>query len=466
MRFGPEGNPRQRRAYAHTMLAKASQSGLADDLALAKRAVQNAGTSKLTRASHFEQDLAGLERKIVPDVIFQNRTETKLLMSVANAFGNSFSQVNFQDIFGRPDISSVDRELAEQFRPHAEELIIALPNDRLRNPGSYIPYVAAGRDAQELVDMTFLVALQPEVPVSAYDNVLPLSKSSDVSKAKKINSTIHQARLMAEILLERFNDTDQAGTKTPPPTTILSDLSERYLAQRGLLRESIRPYMETFGDNLQNEYHYALDGLSNRYILFSKGRQHNNLNDAYAYFDIYRATHPGLPWHDMLGPRRREETKSPDEVLARLRDAKTRYSTEYGNALAGFADQLAVTFATLREAPETPINLRLPVGGGYEREGYSQEIMHQIVGNGDKAIRSLRRELDEGVQSQITHPIPGTELFMVITALYRGPHEQLIGDRAPRFLAGLKWKRHVVSSHYLTPSVKRAFDISTARRAA
>lgn len=469
MRFGPEGDPRQRRAYVHTILARASKSLLVDDFLIAKRAVQNAGTSKLTRASHFEQDLAGIERKIVPDVTLQNNTETRLLRSVAYAFGSSLAGINFQDIFGRSSTSSADRELAEQLRPHAEVLNNALPNNGLRNPvtpGSYIAYIAAGRDAQKLVDMTFLVALQPEIPVPAHDNVLPLSKSNEVSKAKLVNSTIHQARLMAEIMLERFDNTDQTGTKIPPPTTVLS---ERYLAERGQMRESIIPYMRTFKDNLEEEYLDVLGGQSRSLIDF---KQHGyNLNDAIAYLDIYRVTHPGLPWYDtksesFLGPRRVKETTSPDEVVARLRNAKPRYSTEYGNALSNFADELAVTFEALREVPEAPINLRLPIGGGYERDGYSQEIMHQIVGNGDRAVRSLRTELNEGVQSQTTHPIPGTNLFMVITAFYRGPHEQLIGDHAPRFLAGLKWQRNVVSSHYLTPSVKRAFDISTARRAA
>ena len=78
-------------------------------------------------------------------------------------------------------------------------------------PGSYIPYLATGRNAQELIELTFLVALPSEIPLPHQGNVVPISGNHDIARAEEVNSTIRQARLLAEIMLERFDTPDQAG---------------------------------------------------------------------------------------------------------------------------------------------------------------------------------------------------------------------------------------------------------------
>jgi hypothetical protein len=60
MAFGPESsNPRERRAYADAMLAKASASGDRDDYTAAKAAVVAAGTSRKSRTAGFASRLMG-----------------------------------------------------------------------------------------------------------------------------------------------------------------------------------------------------------------------------------------------------------------------------------------------------------------------------------------------------------------------------------------------------------------------
>ena len=431
--------------------------------------IVHTGATDLNRSMYLDQDLSGSESKLMPDILLLNRTETRLLRSVANAFGASLFPANYQDVFERPNVTPADQELAAQYRPHAEILNRTLPDDerliRPVAPGSYIPYLATGRNAQELIELTFLVALQSEIPLPHQGNVVPISGNHDIARAEEVNSTIRQARLLAEIMLERFDTPDQAGGRTPMPD---SELSERYSAIRGQMRDSIRPIMRTFADDLENEYMEGLNIVLPKQRKNSIGNQYDNLNDAIANVDMYRATHPGLPWHDFVGEHRREETKSPDEVLAKLRGARSIYSREYSDAFAGFADQLEAKFAELQEDPAAEVNLDLPVGGGYEREGYSQAIMHQIVGNGDHSVRTLRGELDADAseRSQTTHPIPGTSLFMVITGHERNTHKYYTGHNRSREMNGLKYKRKIVSSHYLAPSVKNAFDLSLARSAA
>jgi hypothetical protein len=63
MSFGPESNnPRERRAYAHTILAKARTSGSVEDFEAAEKAVQSAGTSRKALASNFDRQLAGVAK--------------------------------------------------------------------------------------------------------------------------------------------------------------------------------------------------------------------------------------------------------------------------------------------------------------------------------------------------------------------------------------------------------------------
>ncbi|GEM_PF-2809249 len=63
MSFGPEShNPRERRAYAHAIIAKARSTGSLNDAKAAEQAVARAGSSRKTQKSHFESHLASLKR--------------------------------------------------------------------------------------------------------------------------------------------------------------------------------------------------------------------------------------------------------------------------------------------------------------------------------------------------------------------------------------------------------------------
>jgi hypothetical protein len=65
MAFGPEShNPRERRAYAHAVIAKFRQTGEFDDYEKATEAITAAGDSRKTLDSQFDEHLGGAERAI------------------------------------------------------------------------------------------------------------------------------------------------------------------------------------------------------------------------------------------------------------------------------------------------------------------------------------------------------------------------------------------------------------------
>jgi hypothetical protein len=66
MSFGPESsNPRLRRAYADTMLAKATRSGASADLRAAEQAISSVGDTRKAQAANFPQRLASAALKDV-----------------------------------------------------------------------------------------------------------------------------------------------------------------------------------------------------------------------------------------------------------------------------------------------------------------------------------------------------------------------------------------------------------------
>jgi hypothetical protein len=310
MSFGPESkNPRELRSYAQAMLAKARKSHTAKDFFAAAKAVQNAGTSKKSLGSGFEGQLANIERKIaMPDIMLGNRTECRLLDAVASAYRDSDWSVSFQGVFGRPETSPADRETAEQFLPIADGLSSALFRAQYqpsvsdergwRKPGtldSFEPFVSRGRQVQEIVDMTFLVALQPEVPMLPEDE--SVGREDSIFIARQINNSIIQARLMAELILGTFEDgdLDKIASRTPNPNTTLY---ERYLAQRDQLRESIVPYMANFESNLQSEFIEAVYGSSSGHVIHPEWTYHRsgNIGAAYSKLADYKNEHTNLPW--------------------------------------------------------------------------------------------------------------------------------------------------------------------------
>lgn len=425
------------------------------------------GVSGLNRSTYLDQNLTGPENIMMPDIPLQNRTELRLLVSVANTISHAILPVDFQDGIDSPYVVHSDSEIATRLRPHAQVLNSVLYNDKRQVrpilPGDFTPYVATGSNAQEILEMALLVALQPEIPIPENANIIPIIGRNDLGRANYINDTILQARLLSEIILERFQMPDQAGRRSPLPDT---ELTERYLAQRSQFRDSVRPYMRTFQHDLTIEYEQALDIMSPQQRFGAKGSKNDNLHDALAYFDAYKTNHAGLPWHDIVGEYRREEAKSPSEIIARLRGDRVKYSPAYEEVLVGFADQLEVEFAKLQEDPDSEISLDLPAGGGPDREGYAETISLHIISNGDQAIRTLCADLHTGEESQTTHPISGTSLFVVITGYKRKEHEYYSDSYPPRHVGGLKFKRKIVSSNFLAPSVRSAFNFKASKLAA
>jgi hypothetical protein len=249
----------------------------------------------------------GMGRRM-PDVVLENRIECSLLDSVSDAYKDSDWGVSFQTVFSRPTTLASDRAIAEQFRPVADGLSGALFRTKYhpsisdgsgwRKPGtldSFVPFTALGRQAQEVVDMTFLVALQPESPVPPRGEVF-IKESDEVHNARQTNRTIQKARLMAELILDTFEegDLDTIADRTPNPNTALY---QRYVAQRDEMRASVAPYMETFEQNLQREFIEGVQGSTSGLALHPEwGYGGGNIGTAYRKLDEYKEEHSSLPW--------------------------------------------------------------------------------------------------------------------------------------------------------------------------
>jgi hypothetical protein len=247
----------------------------------------------------------------MPDVVLENRTECRLLEAVSGAYMKSDWGVNFQSVFGRPATLAGDRELAETFHPVSDGLTEVLFKTQYnpiisdesgwRKPGtldSFVPFTAFGKHAQQVVDMTFLVALQPEIDLPPRDEVVFRRESEEVSTARQVNRTIQRARLMAELILDTFEegDLDTIAERTPNPNITLY---QRYFAQRDELRASVVPQMKKFEHDLKDEFFEGVQGSAGGRALHPEWLYASgDIGAAFNKFAAYKEEHSGLPWQE------------------------------------------------------------------------------------------------------------------------------------------------------------------------
>lgn len=252
---------------------------------------------------------AGVEGpKTSPLIVIENRTESKLLESVTHAFSAPTpGTVNMASMFARAGVAPGDSLFATAFHERAGQVnrdiqqntytVSSAPDNGVRRGtlAPFEPIVAQDDLARDIVDMTFLVAIQPEIPIPQ-GQLLPGGRevfpgsSTDTIDANRINKTIRSARLLAELIIDTHGtqDPDAITNRFHSPNTALF---ERYFDQRERFRDSIRPDLKPFEGAVNTEF--FVDAFREA---TAAGRQETASTLTEQRVRDYREQHAGLPW--------------------------------------------------------------------------------------------------------------------------------------------------------------------------
>jgi hypothetical protein len=153
-----------------------------------------------------------------------------------------------------------------------------------------------------------------------------------------------------------------------------------------------------------------------------------------------------------------------DTVIGRLRVPPGKYANAYTGQINAFADLLEIEMLAHQQDPGHPIDLPLPQGVPLA-PNIDETIAASLITPARRPFTINRSthpgELPGGIREYITHPVSGSDLFLVITSALR-PHHERYGSAD--FLPGLRYERRIVTRGKLPHTVQKHFQNAGGRR--